>query len=223
MSGSTHRSAPAQHGPPASLGSIPSGRPTGTHWYREHGHRPADADVGCWWFAALPTDPAKGGRFDLPVPDGTCYLANSQRAAAMERVGRFTSAHLPVPAGLVVGRVVSTVETSTLPATAGNLTAARSHTHFGVTGELFTMSDYGVTQAWAAAIHDAGHDGLVYTPRFSPNGRAFAAFGPQGAHPRAVVSTRTLQEVLDRAQVTVVDTPLRSALTVVDPPSTAPA
>lgn len=46
-----------------------------------------------------------------------------------------------------------------------------SHEHsadFEVTGELTNSDDYPLPQAWAAALHEAGFDGIRYTPRFSP-------------------------------------------------------
>jgi hypothetical protein len=219
VTGDLPRSTPAQEGPPASLSGIPSSRPTGTHWYREHGHRPSDRDGGCWYFAALPANPAAGGRFDLPTPDGTCYFANGARVAAMERVGRFTAQHKPVPADLVDGRVVTTIATTSLPGTAVNLLAKRAASHFKVTGELFTMADYSVPQAWAAAIHQGGHQALVYTPRFSPHGRAIAVFGPEGPQAQAVASTQPLRSVLGRAGITIEAIPPAGALTFVAPPA----
>lgn len=162
-------------------------------------------------------DPRTGGRFDVPAPDGTCYFANRPLVAALERVGRFTAQGKPVPADLVDGRVVTTVAVATLPRRAVNLIGTRAATHFKVTGELFTMPDYSVPQDWANAIHRAGHSALVYTPRFSPSGRAIAVFGPQGPQPKPTTSTQPLTAVLDDAGVAVVDIPPASALRFVKP------
>lgn len=219
MTGAAPRSAPAQQGPPTSLQGIPTGRPTGTHWYREHGHRPGAPDGGCWYYASLPADPATGGRFDVPAPDGTCYFANRPLVAALERVGRFTARHRLVPGDLVEGRVITTIATASLPDKVVNLLAKRAATHFGVTGELFTMPDYAVPQAWAAAIHQAEHQALVYTPRFSPPGRAIAVFGPQGPHPQTTASSQPLRDVLHRAGIAVAAIPSASALTFAAPPA----
>jgi hypothetical protein len=218
VTGTAPRSAPAQTWPPPSLRGIPTGRPIGNHWYREHGHRPGASDGGCWYYASLPTDPTTGGRFDVPVPAGTCYFANRPLVAALERVGRFTAQHKPVPADLVDGRSVTTIDTVSLPGKAVNLLAKRAATHFGITGELFTMSDYSVPQAWADAIHQAGHQALVYTPRFSPHGRAIAVFGAQGSQPQSTASTQPLGDVLRAAGITIAAIPPASALTFVAPP-----
>ncbi|WP_414654855.1 hypothetical protein [Iamia sp.] len=37
-----------------------------------------------WWFASVPVDEAGGGRFDLPAPEGSCYLGTSVSAAVLE-------------------------------------------------------------------------------------------------------------------------------------------
>lgn len=214
-----YRSRPAQLGPPVSLDGLPVNKPTGHHWHREHGHRDLAPDKGCWYFASLPADPAAGGRFDLPAPDGTCYFANKPRVAALERVGRFTAQHKPVPADLVAARIVTSVATSTLPAKAANLTAARAATHFGVTGELFTTPDYTIGQAWAAAVHDHRHEALTYTPRFSPGERAIAVFGPSGPNPRPVQSVQPLGQVLQAARIPVIDIPPSTGLTFAFPPT----
>lgn len=219
MSGAGHRSVSAQQGPPASLAGFPASRPAGSHWYREHGDRPSDPDQGCWYFAPLPTDPLTGGRFDLPAPHGTCYVANQPLVAALERVGRFTAQQKPVPSDLVARRVVTKVETGTLPDRLANLISERAAADFGVTGELFTMSDYTVPQDWARALHSQGHKGLHYTPRFSPHGKAIAVFEPEGPQPGPVSNTQTLRDVLDKAHVAVVDIPTSTGLRFVKTPT----
>ena len=211
------RSASAQTGPPASLQGIPTIRPAADPWYREHGHRASSVDGGCWYYAPLPADPSTGGRFDVPAPAGTCYFADRPLTAALERVGRFTAQHKPIPVDLLADRVVTTVDAADLPATAVHLLAERAATR-GVTGELFTMADYSVPQAWARAIHDQGHPALVYTPRFSPSGRAIAVFGPQGPRPTATTSAQPLAAVLCSAGVRIAAIPPASAVRFVRPP-----
>lgn len=213
------RSAPVQAGPPASLHGIPTTRLAGGQWYREHAWRISSADGGCWYYAPLPTDPMAGGRFDVPNPAGTCYFANQALIAALERVGRFTAQHEAVPADLLTDRVVTMVEAAALPSRAVNLITRRAAARFGVTGELFTMSDYSIPQAWAHAIHDQGHAALLYTPRFSPYGRAVATFGPRGPRPNATTSTQPLADVLRSAGVLIAAIPPASAMRFVKPPA----
>lgn len=44
-----------------------------------------------WWFASVdPDDGAACGRFDLPSPDGACYLATSKAAAVLEAFSEFS-------------------------------------------------------------------------------------------------------------------------------------
>jgi hypothetical protein len=102
-----------------------------------------------------------------------------------------------------------------------NLVGERAAKHFGITGELFTMSDYSVPQDWANAIHCAGRAALLYTPRFSPQGRAIATFGPQGAQPKPTVRMQTLRDVLEKEGVPVTGIPAASALRFVTPPATS--
>ena len=155
----------------------------------------------------------------MPAPDGTCYFANRPLVAALERVGRFTAQRKPVPADLVKGRVVTTVDVSALPGRAVNLVGKRAATQFGVTGELFTMPDYSVPQAWAHAIHQTGHSALIYTPRFSPQGRAIAAFGVHGSPPGPTAGTQPLADVLSGEGVALAGIPPASALRFVKPPT----
>lgn len=210
------RSAPVQEGPPPDLTGIPTGNVPRTPWFREHQRRPGP-DGGCWYFATLPTDPHhESGRFDLPAPDGTCYFGNSDRVAAMERVGRFTAAHQPVPADFVDGRVVTTADSAVMPPNAADLAAPDAGTQ-GVTGELFAMSDYPVPQRWARALHAAGHHAILYTPRFTPGGQALAIFGPAGARPGPIIRHTPLREVLEDIGVTVAPIPGTTGLIIVDP------
>ena len=149
-------------------------------------------------------------------------MASEPLVAALERVGRFTAQHKPVPSDLVTGRVVTAIETATLPDRVANLRSKRAAADYGVTGELFTMSDYTVPQDWAKALHAIGHEGLHYTPRFSPYGKAIAVFGPEGSQPRSVSGTQALREVLDAAHVPVIDIPPSSGLTYASPPGPKP-
>lgn len=170
--------------------------PTG--WFRQHVARPDADDNGCWWHASLPDDPDEppGGRFDLPQPDGTCYLGESEAVAANELAGRFLAQHTLIPPEIYEGRVVSEV---VLPEhdPAANLLSPDAAL-VGITGEIHTLSDYPLTAQWATAANRAGFGGLVYRARYTlDDERALALFGPAGAHPaRGVVTSRPVIEVL---------------------------
>jgi hypothetical protein len=61
-------------------------------------------------------------------------------------------------------------------------TSSRSR-GFGVTAEIHSMVDYAIPQRWAAALAEAGFDGIYYLLRHDP-GQLFAGialFGPAGA------------------------------------------
>lgn len=53
---------------------------------------------------------------------------------------------------------------------------------FGLTGELHSTPEYALTQAWAAALANAGFDGIHYLLRHDPGQRlvGVALFGPAG-------------------------------------------
>lgn len=150
--------------------------------YREHADRPRE-DRGCWWFASFASDDEPTGRFDLPDPRGTLYVAETASAAARERCGRFLAAGTPIPEDDVDGRVVSRISASL--SGLADLTSPNAAV-IGVTGEIHTVDDYRLTTTWSAGADAAGFSGLRYTPRFTPGGEAaFAIFGPTGAEPPA--------------------------------------
>jgi hypothetical protein len=134
----------------------------------------------------------------------------------MEHVGRFTAKHKPAPADLTAGRVVTQIDGTLLPRRSANLASRRAN-RIGVTGELFTMTDYTIPQQWAAAVHDLGYAALRYTPRFTPGGQAVAHFGPAGPQPRPVADHVPLRHILDRLGVRVANTPASPTLTIIEP------
>ncbi|RII95428.1 RES domain-containing protein [Clavibacter michiganensis] len=132
---------------------------------------------GVWWFAT-----SGDGRFDLTTPsggDGTCYLADSIRAAVRERFGELVVDRQAVSRARADEFMVSAV----MPPAGryANVTATKADSH-GITRELCTMTEYGATQAWSAAFHAAGFAGVRYSSRYTsaagPN--AWAMFGPAG-------------------------------------------
>lgn len=141
----------------------------GSEFYRAHRQ-----EHGPWYFSS-----SMQGRFGLPEPEGTCYLALTPAAAVREVLGARLSQSRRIPQSLVAGRIISR-----LPLPASSKTAQVSHDDaflVGITGELTTMPSYKIPQAWAAAFGQAGFQGITYRPRFSPgNSLALALFGPTG-------------------------------------------
>lgn len=175
-------------------------------------HRAHHSDRGPWWFSST------GGRFDLPVPLGTCYLADSPLVALRERLGPVLAGCSRVPASLLEESVVSRLR---VPEThrVADLQAARA-TRFGVTRELETMVPYAVPQAWARALHRSGLRGVRYGPRFSTGPlSSFAVFGGAGPAPWQPDPDPILGAEVPGAPLPV-NIPRRWDVTVVMPPRT---
>jgi hypothetical protein len=133
-----------------------------------------------WYFSTSGT-----GRFDLPEPDGTCYAALDPAVAFVEVFYGFRI----VSTEELVDVVVSTMEVEAPSALRlADCTNPRAAA-YGVTSEINTTVDYALTQRWAAALREAGFDGVRYWARHDPGrGPAVALFGPAGQsedHPEA--------------------------------------
>ncbi len=135
-----------------------------------------------WWFASVPDAPDQGGRFDLPAPDGACYLATSPAGAALEAFQDFGRGLLPVSELRSRRRAEVSVPSGTPPA--GQLTSARSRS-VGVTPALWSIPDRPLTQRWARALRRAGWAALWHGTGHDPTGqtRAVTLFDVTGEHP----------------------------------------
>lgn len=176
-----------------------------------------------WWFSS------GGGRFDLPVPRGTCYLASSALVAVRERLGPVLAGRSAVPAAALDGVVVSRLRlgrpSGAAPQRAGERVLRLANVRvaaaadFGVTRELESMTPYDVPVRWAAAFDGAGFDGVWYGPRFSPGAAgAIAAFGPAGQDDARAVDPAPVPAARVAGAPAVVDPPRRRDLKVIDPP-----
>lgn len=162
---------------PAALGGLPRLRVGGrTLWrvFQRHRGQP-------WFFASAPTDPRTGGRFDLPAPDGACYLATSVIAAVLEALQDFSAGLLPDAA--LRRRALARVAAPSTAPVAVRLTAAATR-GVGVTAALWAGHDRECTQAWAANLHRAGwraaYSGIAHDP--AGRLRAITLFDSAGAH-----------------------------------------
>lgn len=161
--------------PPGDLTGFPSRRlTTRRRWARCHRR-----ENSTWFYSSA------GGRWDLPEPEGTCYLAENDRGAVLEVVGPDLYNHGFITEGFLRQRVLSTVTLPERPVVADLLDAEVST--FGVTAELSGAIDYAQTQQWAHALRAAEHDGIIYGLRFRPNTEGLAVFGPTGPDPAAPV------------------------------------
>jgi hypothetical protein len=126
-----------------------------------------------WWFNS-----SGSGRFDLPEPDGTCYLAADPLAAVLEVVGPDRRGGL-IAAELLAARRLFELRVPDEHSLA-NLTSRRA-ARFGMTLEIHSLPSYERTQAWARCLAESGAGGLRYFARHDPAaGRSVALFGPAG-------------------------------------------
>lgn len=140
----------------------------GTKLYRTH-----RAELGPWWFNGNGY-----GRFDLTPPAGTCYGAESEVIAVLEKWAGIcliprTEVTRHMMSTLVVDRDVRVADVTS--------NAAIS---FGVTSEISTTADYDLTQQWANALRAAGFGGVRYWARHELTHRkaCVALFGMHGDH-----------------------------------------
>jgi hypothetical protein len=170
----------------AALAGFPTARrlPRRLHRLSEH--------PGPWWYSSLPHG---GGRFDLPAPEGTCYLADDLDAALGEKLLRRPKKLVPAQRLRELLHAVVTVESA--PALA-DLTA-KQVTGWGVNAEIHAALDYAKPRAGAARLRAAGAAGLRYAARSDPalRSRAVALFGAAGRHARAPAGMRTEVSPLD--------------------------
>lgn len=175
--------------------------------YRAH-----RADHSPWWYAS-----GDGGRFNLPMPHGTCYLANDETAAIREVAGESLVNLGCVSAEFAAARVVSSLSVATTRTLAD--LADSGAARFGVTREISTCVPYSIPQAWARAIHGHQFDGIRYPARFSTGtgDLALAVFGAAGLHDDAVDATpQNFEEAAKECGIEVVRRPRE--VTTINPP-----
>lgn len=190
----------------------------GGHWFRQHRER-VGADRGAWFFASCPPGVEGEGRFDLPAPHGTCYLATTSKGAVNELIGPEAAVRGWVDADLVAGRVVSRL---LLPGEvrAANVSSERA-ADFRVTRELVTTEDYGLSQHWAKTFHKAEFGGIVTELRFTPGPtRGLALFGAAGIPDPLFFGDpepRPVRPIVERRGIDVIDPPSFAGVAIVNP------
>lgn len=161
----------------ATLRRLPAERIAGRMLHRIYrAHRPTP-----WWFATTPADPSHGGRFDLPRPDGSCYLATTVAAATLEALQALLGR------GLLNRTVLEGLRRAEITASPRAPRAARTTapaaSAVGVTAALWAGPDRALTQRWAAALHrawDSVYTGVQHDP--TGRGRAVTLFDQAGEH-----------------------------------------
>ncbi|CAN5294796.1 hypothetical protein BH20ACT8_BH20ACT8_06380 [soil metagenome] len=157
---------------------------------------------------------------------GTCYLAADPLSALLEVLAGAAE----TTAAFLDARQVHRIDE--LRARLADATH-RAATGFGVTRELSSITPYDLPQQWAAALRDAGFDGVRYMLRFDPSpcglavavfGRAVAVFGragedrtrPPGAATPVGEGLRV--RLRDECGVRVIPIPNATQLRVAEPP-----
>ncbi len=136
-------------------------------------HRVTRRGNGPWWFGNTGS-----GRFDLPPPEGTCYLAADPLAALLEVLGPDRLGGV-VSEGFFAERALHELH---LPAarSLADLTSRRSAA-WGLTHEIHTLVPYDLPQAWAASLCEAGAEGVRYLLRHDPSAEVgYALFDEEG-------------------------------------------
>ncbi len=208
--GSLSRSTPAVRAPQGPLGEFPRWRArTDRVFYRAH-----RAAVGPWWFSS-----SGAGRFDLPPPHGTCYLATDALTALREAAGSRLTALGTIDVAFATERCVSALRLPTGRWLADS--CHRSAALFGLTRELCTITPYDVPHQWAAAFHADGFAGVRYESRFTTQSRpnSAAVFGATGEASWPVDPAPVSLAVLARGHGLMASAPRARSLRFVPPPT----
>lgn len=144
-------------------------------WYRAH--HPGN---GAWYFASADVDDVDGGRFDLALPRGTCYMASAPEVALRERLG-IVAVGRPLTAAAVAVSAISVMALT--PGQRRDVVDTAHHDAAdSITREIATTTDYALTRRWAAHWDTAeARSGVRYEPRFSTGPAvSLALFGAAG-------------------------------------------
>ncbi len=204
--------------PPTQLRGFPTTRlPLGQVLYRIVRRRDADGRVRTPWFFASSGRP-DSGRFDLPVPDGTCSLSDRAYGAWLEVFGQTRI----VARADAASRALFTVTRVGTRLTLADFGHERAAT-YGVTLDLSAGDDRPTSQRWARAIRAHGLAGIVAWIRHDPTATArnVALFGPSGARSIVrgwrsrttdVLAATELRGQLARFGIAVLDVPYDVAI-----------
>lgn len=180
----------------------------------KHLHRCHQSVNGCWYFSTS-ARPGHGGRWDLPAPDGTCYLADSPEGALMEAVGTDLADIGFVTRTFLEARQVTELRLPSTTLTA-DLTSPTVSEH-GVTSELTGAVPYELTQQWARAFKSAGFGGITYGLRFRPNSKGIGLFGLTGPAAYVTGTVKTAVSVAVTLRIAIEEPPGLHDLEVLDP------
>lgn len=183
----------------------------GTFVYRAH---PADRKP--LWFEST-----EHSRFNLPAPNGTCYMSRDANTAIEGMLIGFAGQGRNISEAHVDAFAVTRMMV-TYGYRLANISTAKAKS-FGVRTELTrSVSMHQTTKLWASTFAAAGFHGISYTHRFSAPGtaraNAIALFGHAGNHeytPTPEDARMNAREAAEAAGFTIVPIPLRSHLTMI--------
>jgi hypothetical protein len=169
-----------------------------------------------WYFGS-----SGDGRFDLPPPDGTCYLATEPEVAFVEALGGGLRDGV-VSRAFVEARRLRRLRVPFVHRMA--LLADRRARRFGVTAEIHTVVPYDLSQQWARRLRAAGFDAVAYLARHDPSGagHSVALFGKAGERRswrrgrQQRIDATVLAAVARQFGITVADVPTKAQLRVVE-------
>ncbi|HSU82472.1 MAG TPA: RES family NAD+ phosphorylase [Thermoanaerobaculia bacterium] len=196
---------------PSRLADFPSRvLPAGSPWFRV-----VRKGRGPWWFGGT-----MDGRFDLPEPHGTCYLAADPVASLLEILGPERNGGIVASEFLAERRIRELqVPEEVLAADVTSRRASR----FGITAEIGTLVPYERPQAWAASLFQAGFRGILYWLRHDPaRSEALALFGPHGERKtwkrgrERAVSGELIRRLRTECGIEVVPIPRSNQLRIID-------
>jgi hypothetical protein len=159
------------------------------------------------------------GRFDLPEPEGTCYLATDEMTALLEVFGPdlesgAISSDFLKKRGLRKLHLPREQNLSDL--------ASREAVRFGITSEIGTIVPYERPQAWAARLRAGGSSGLVYWARHDPARKeSVAFFGFHGERRtwkkgrEQAISNKLIERLQQECGIEVIDIPSVDQLQII--------
>ena len=184
--------------PPVDLSGFPWWQQLPSQLFRIAFHRDRAGELNSpWRFSSVPPG---ASRFDLPLPQGTCYWSDRRYGAFVEV---FRRSPLVDRTDVTRRRLFTAVPPSSLRLADTTARAAYAH---GLTGELSTVAPYTLPQAWARALSAARFAGMVGFCRHDPSlsARNVALFGPSGTVARRT-GWRTQRRPLEADPVLAVE------------------
>lgn len=152
----------ALHGFPEPQPPIGPGRPPLFRIFLNRDPETGELRHPFWFGSATAIPGAAGGRYDMPPPDGACYLALSAIGAWLEV---FRSALIVASEDVRRRRLFSTRPPRRIRT--ADLLSPKARA-YGITGDVHTVDGLSSTRVWAQRLHEAGFRALLGKVRHDP-------------------------------------------------------